>query len=257
MTFFAFMLLFALYSFIGWVMETIYCSIPAKKFVYRGFLMGPVCPIYGFGALAVVLILSPISGHPELIFCCGLILTSLLEYGVSFLLEKLFKKSWWDYSNKKFNINGRICLQNSILFGALSLLLIYVLNPAFGKFLTVLPTPLQQFLAASLILVFGVDLFFSVRNTLDFNREMIRISELTEKIEHKRDELKSYVDAFRDEKRDRIEFELAALQSAQEESLSLFFKRMRRILNAFPHMRLQRKDSLSLHEHLLSYRWKK
>jgi len=257
MTFLALMLLFALYSFIGWVMETIYCSIPAKKFVYRGFLMGPVCPVYGFGALAVVLILSPLSGHPELIFCYGLILTSLLEYGVSFLLEKLFKKSWWDYSNKKFNINGRVCLPNSILFGVLSLLLIYVLNPAFGEFLTVLPEPLQQFLAVSLIMVFGIDLFFSVRNTLDFNREMIRISELTEKIEHKRDDLKSYVDAFRDEQRDRIELELAALQAAQEESLSLFFKRMHRILNAFPHMRLQRKDKLSLHEYLLSYRRKK
>jgi len=250
-------ILFALYSFIGWVLETVYCSIPAQKFVYRGFLVGPVCPIYGFGAIAVAFILAPFQHHLELVFLFGMILTSFLEYASSVLLEKLFNKSWWDYSDRKFNVNGRICLMNSSLFGALSLFLIYVLHPMFTVLLIRLPETIVPGIAVSLTLVLCIDLFVSVRNTLDFNREMGKLSELTDKIEQKGDELKASMDAFRDGQREKLEWELAGLVELQEESLALFLRRMRRILNAFPHMRLQRKDKLSLHDRLLSYRWKK
>jgi uncharacterized membrane protein len=250
-------ILFALYSFIGWVLETAYCSIPAQKFVYRGFLVGPVCPVYGFGAIAVAIILTPFQSHPELVFLFGVILTSVLEYASSVLLEKLFNKSWWDYSDRKFNVNGRICLMNSSLFGALSLFLVYVIHPMFTALLARMPESTVPAIAASLTMVFCIDLFVSVRNTLDFNREMGKLSELTDKIEKKRGEIKVSVDVFRDEQREKLELELAGLIVLQEESLALFLRKMRRILNAFPHMRLQRKDKLSLHDRLLSYRWKK
>jgi len=180
-------ILFALYSCIGWVLETVYCSIPAQKFVYRGFLVGPVCPIYGLGAIAVAFILAPFQNHPELVFLFGMILTSFLEYASSVLLEKLFNKSWWDYSDRKFNVNGRICLMNSTLFCALSIFLIYVLHPMFTALLVRLPETIVPVIAVSLTLVFSIDLFVSVRNTLDFNREMGKLSELTYKIEQKRD----------------------------------------------------------------------
>ena len=250
-------ILFMLYSFVGWSIETIYCSILSQKFVYRGFLVGPVCPIYGFGALGIIFILAPFKNHPELIFICGTIMTSVLEYAVSFLLEKIFKKSWWDYSDRKFNINGRVCLLNSSFFGGLSLLLIYVLHPLSGKLLVRIPETFLPYLAAAIGLVFAVDIFVSVRNTIDFNREMYKLSELTDIIEHKRDELKSAVDAFREEQKEKLEGELSSLLETQEESLTLFLRKMHRILDAFPHMRLQRKDKLSLHDRLLSYRWKK
>ena len=251
------MILFALYSLIGWAMETVYCSIPAQKFVYRGFLYGPVCPIYGFGALGIVMVLMPFRNHPELIFIFGIILASVLEYGASFLLEKLFKKSWWDYSDKKFNINGRVCLLNSTFFGILSLLLVYILHPMLADFLTRIPETMQAYLAAGFAAVFCIDLFLSVRNTLDFNREMHKLTELTEIIEKKRDEIKASMDIFRVEQREKLELELTALLDTQEESLTIFMRRMHRILDAFPHMRLQRKDKLSLRDHLMSYRWKK
>jgi len=251
------MILFALYSLIGWAMETVYCSIPAQKFVYRGFLYGPVCPIYGFGALGIVMVLMPFRNHPELIFIFGIILASVLEYAASFLLEKLFKKSWWDYSDKKFNINGRVCLLNSTFFGILSLLLVYILHPMLEDFLAGIPETMQAYLAAGFAAVFCIDLFLSVRNTLDFNREMHKLTELTEVIEKKRDEIKASMDSFRVEQREKLELELTALLDTQEESLTIFMRRMHRILDAFPHMRLQRKDKLSLRDHLMSYRWKK
>lgn len=257
MSFSYLVILFSVYSFIGWAMETMYCSIMSQKFVYRGFLIGPVCPIYGFGALGVIFILSPFENHPELVFLFGIILTSVLEYVVSVILEKLFKKSWWDYSDRKFNVNGRICLMNSALWGLLSLFLIYVAHPLLSKLLVLVPLQTAAFAAGLFTILFAGDLILSVRNTLDFNREMAKISEITDRIERKRDEIKGTIEAFRDEQKEKLEFELAALLELQEESLAQFFRRMRRILSAFPHMRLQRRDKLSLRDRLLSYRWKK
>ncbi len=251
------MIFFALYSFIGWAIETVYCSIPAQKFVYRGFLMGPICPIYGFGALAVVTMLWPFRGHPELIFLFGMIITSALEYFVSMLLEKLFKKSWWDYSSKKFNVNGRICLKNSILFGILSLFLVYILHASFLDIISRIPDKVLIYTSLILSLIIFVDIIFSVKTVVNFNREMNKLSELTETIERKREDLRSSMEAFRVEQKDKLELELSGLISLQEENMQAFVKKMHRILNAFPHMRLHRKDNLSLSDRLVSYRWKK
>ena len=257
MPFASIMIFFSLYSFLGWAMETVYCSILAQKFVYRGFLLGPVCPIYGFGSLAVVLILWPFRGHPELIFLFGMIITSALEYSVSVLLEKLFKKSWWNYSDKKFNVNGRICLQNSILFGTLSLFLVYILHSSFLDIINRISVTVQLNTSGFLALIFCIDIIFSVRTVVNFNREMNKLSVLTETIENKREELKAALEAFRDEQKEKLEFELSGLISLQEDNMVSFIKKMHRILNAFPHMRLHRKDKLSLSDRLVSYRWKK
>lgn len=257
MSFSSMMFYFALYSIIGWAMETIYCSLLAQKFVHRGFLIGPVCPIYGFGALAVVWVLTPFHGHPELVFLFGMILTSVLEYTASVLLEKLFKKSWWDYSDRRFNVNGRICIRNSAFWGILSVLLIYVLQPFFAGMLTKMPEAIRTPFSVTLLLLFSIDLILSVQSTLDFNREMRKLSELTELIDLKRIELKASVEAFRDEQKEKLEAELTELINQQEERLTFFLRRMHRILDAFPHMRLHSKDKLSLRDRLLSSRWLK
>ena len=92
-------LAFLVYSFLGWVCETVYCSIGQRKFVNRGFLNGPLCPVYGFGAVAVLLFLRPLRENLLLLFFGGMILTSVIEYITGFALEKLFAAKWWDYSN--------------------------------------------------------------------------------------------------------------------------------------------------------------
>lgn len=124
-----YILLFLLYSFFGWVCEVIYTSIPAGHFINRGFLIGPYCPIYGFGAVFVLLLLNDYRSNPILLFIMSILIASVIEYITSFLLEKIFGLSLWDYSNQKFNLNGRICLKNLLMFGALSLAVVYVLNP--------------------------------------------------------------------------------------------------------------------------------
>ena len=109
-------LLFTIYSLLGWVCESTYCSILAKKLINRGFLNGPFCPIYGVGALLIVKLLSPFSHNLVILFFASLLLTSLLEYLTGFAMEKLFHAKWWDYSHRRFNIQGRVCLGNALIF---------------------------------------------------------------------------------------------------------------------------------------------
>ena len=122
-------LTFCLYSFLGWVCESIYCSIGERKLINRGFLNGPVCPVYGFGAVIVVKLLTPFENNLVLLFLTGMAATSVLEYITGFLLETLFHTKWWDYSGRKCNIHGRVCLRNSLLFGGLSVIAMKLVNP--------------------------------------------------------------------------------------------------------------------------------
>ena len=132
-TFLTLFLRFFIYSFIGWIIETIYVSIKQAKIANRGFLIGPYCPIYGLSAIIMTSLLSSYKDDILILFIVGLFIASLLEYITSLLLEKLFKVRWWDYSDKILNIDGRVCLQNSVLFGLLCILLVQFLDPTINN----------------------------------------------------------------------------------------------------------------------------
>ena len=116
------------YSIVGWVYETTLCSVEERKFVNRGFLNGPYCPIYGFGAILDILLIGWID-NPFALFFVGMLVTCTLEYFTSYLLEVLFHAKWWDYSYMKFNIKGRVCLLGAIIFGTFSVVLIKFIHP--------------------------------------------------------------------------------------------------------------------------------
>ncbi|MEG0295759.1 MAG: putative ABC transporter permease [Clostridium sp.] len=126
--FLEYIIYFFIYSFLGWVCESVYCSIYDKKVTNRGFLNGPICPIYGTGSVLVIMLLDGFKGNIAVIFILGAIVTSFVEYITSYLLEVVCNARWWDYSSKKYNINGRVCLLNSFLFGVLCVLLIEVIH---------------------------------------------------------------------------------------------------------------------------------
>lgn len=125
-----YILYFYIYSFFGWLVESIYCSALEQKIINRGFLNGPICPVYGVGALVVILGLYPYKDNIMAVFLLSIILTSTVEYITGTILEKIFKTSWWDYSKHKFNIQGKVCLLNSILFGILSVIIIEIVHPS-------------------------------------------------------------------------------------------------------------------------------
>lgn len=153
-------LLFWFFSILGWIMEVIVCSICDKKLVNRGFLIGPYCPIYGFGSL-IMLILSPYKDHLFTLFILSLVLCSTLEYFTSFLMEKLFKIRWWDYSNDAFNINGRICLRNAIAFGALGILFVKFLNPWYFSLINSISYQLIIIISIIITIITFIDIIVS------------------------------------------------------------------------------------------------
>lgn len=164
-------LLFWFFSCLGWILEVVVCSICDKKFVNRGFLIGPYCPIYGFGSL-IMLLLSPYKDHLFITFVLALVLCSVLEYFTSYLMEKLFKIRWWDYSNDAFNINGRICLRNAMAFGALGVIFTRFLNPWYFHIISSISDKNLSIIAIIVLIVTLVDLLVSfnamnsIKNTI-------------------------------------------------------------------------------------------
>jgi uncharacterized membrane protein len=147
----------------GWCMEMMVCYCASKKWVNRGFLIGPVCPIYGYGCLIITVLLKRYLDDPIVLFVMAVVLCCILEYFTSYLMEKLFKARWWDYSDRKFNLNGRICLENAFLFGVLGLLLSYLINPFVVKNLGFVPTTIFNICALVLLVVFLVDNVISLK----------------------------------------------------------------------------------------------
>lgn len=162
--------LFIIYSFMGWCMEMMVCYYASKKWVNRGFLIGPVCPIYGYGCLIITILLKRYLGDPIVLFVMAVVLCCILEYFTSYLMEKLFKARWWDYSNRKFNLNGRICLENAVLFGVLGLLLSYIINPFVVRMLGFVPTMVFNIFAIILLIVFLVDNIISLKIISGFTK---------------------------------------------------------------------------------------
>ena len=176
---------FAIYSFLGWVMETIYASIAADKFVNRGFLRGFFCPIYGIGAILIIAATgwakSFLSGNIVSLLV-GLLLSILLvtglEYFTGLILEKIFKIKWWDYSNEYGNIHGYICIKNSLLWGGLAFLLVHVMHPFTIELVYRMPALVKSYLGIFLIIFFTVDTIVSVIDTIGLRKVVLGFSNL-------------------------------------------------------------------------------
>ena len=163
-------LLFIIYSFLGWCMEMVVCYFAIRKWVNRGFLIGPICPIYGWGCLLIILLLKRYLDDPLVLFVMSMVLCSMLEYYTSYLMEKLFKARWWDYSHKKYNINGRICLDNILAFGILGLLMMYFINPFVVKMLEFVSTKVLNIVAIIIFVIFLIDNIVSLKVISGFKK---------------------------------------------------------------------------------------
>lgn len=180
-------MLFFIYAILGWVIETTLVSIEKKKFVNRGFLIGPYCPIYGFGGLAITILLKNYTKDPIVLFLMAVIICACLEYFTSYIMEKLFKARWWDYSNRKFNINGRVCLENSIWFGLLGALLIYIINPFLSSVIAMISDKVLIILGSVLLVIFITDLIISLNVTIKIKNTITKLikKDSTEDFNHK------------------------------------------------------------------------
>ncbi len=171
---------FFIYSFLGYICEVVYCSICQRKLVNRGYLYMPICPIYGFGAIIIIFFMTPIIKHWYLVLVLGILLTSLLEYLTSYLMELIFHMRWWDYSKRKFNINGRVCLRNSLMFGALVMIVMYLIHPLVLNLLDIMGFKIIRILNLILIIGLIIDLIFSTIKNINISKIISKINIITD-----------------------------------------------------------------------------
>lgn len=253
---------FLIYAFFGWYLEVVYQAVEHGKFINRGFLNGPYCPIYGVGVIIVTGVLDPIKGNIIILFAGSVILTSLLELITGFLLEKIFHMHWWDYSNEHFNIGGYICLKFSLLWGVACLVTVRLIHPAVESFVASVPHRLGVVMLSVVMIGFASDFIVTVTAIVhikqriallnDISAQMRLISDKTgEKLFNAVESAKAHKEEF-DEKTaaSRQKFdELREKYRVQSEKLEANLKR---IQNAFP--KLRQISNINFREQLNSLR---
>lgn len=279
------LLCFYVYGFLGWCAEVAFAAVKQRKFVNRGFLNGPICPIYGIGVVSVAEILQPIVDRIVLLYICSAVIVTILEWLTGFLMEKLFHHKWWDYSNMPLNINGYVCVLFSIIWGAVCVIIIRHIHPAVYYVLTKLPFWLGIFGLLLLTAVLAADVYVTVTGTFKLNRRLEKMESIAdelkslseqigsnisknvldglnkqedtrqkvedtlERLRDETEEKKEYAEAFREEQRVKV----AALKAKYRELAEGQSKVGRRIIKAFPHMqsRSHEKQFRELKESLL------
>lgn len=153
---------FLTYSMLGWLVESIYMSICNRKWTNRGFAKGPICPIYGVGALTVFFALRPYSHNRILLFLLGAILATVIEWTTAAIMNRIFGEVWWDYKNKPFNYKGILCLESTIAWGFYTLILFGVLHRVVEQIVDAVPFHIGRIVGSGLILIFGIDFLRSL-----------------------------------------------------------------------------------------------
>ena len=173
---------FGVFGFIGWIYESLFCTVKSRKWENRGFLYGPIVPIYGVGASLLVGAAELIHAHAGSyawwqIFLSGYVGSMVLEYSTSWMLEKLFHAYWWDYSRMPFNLNGRICLPYSIGFGVAALVVIYWIAPVVSYFVDRIPPTAMEAVALVFMALIAADTTLTISALTDFERNVIAMEE--------------------------------------------------------------------------------
>ena len=243
-------LCFFIYGFLGWCTEVAFAAGKERRFVNRGFLNGPICPINGIGVVAVVLLLAPYKERLLILYVASIIVVTALEWVTGFLLEKLFHSKWWDYSNMPLNLNGYVCLLFSLIWGVACVAIVKWIHPFIFKGVTFFP----KWLSILLIVVLGIgmlaDLYVTVTNILKMNRHLARMEEIAAELRRISDELgenisENVLDAM--EKKEDFEEDMEEAseelrkraEELREKYRDIKFKNarsVRRILRAFPRM---------------------
>lgn len=179
-----------LYSVMGWIWESSYVSFKERKLVNRGFVTGPVCTIYGVGAVSVYLILKPLEGNLAVLYFGGVVVATLLEYVTAVVMETMFHTSWWDYSNNKFNFQGRICLGSSIAWGFFTLIMFEILQPFVEMIVGLVSEERGQMILTVVMILYAADFGFAMSTAMQLGEKLEQVeqamAEFAEKLQESR-----------------------------------------------------------------------
>lgn len=172
---------FLFYSFVGWMYESILVSCQQHRLVNRGFLNGPLCPIYGTGAILGVAILGNVR-NPIIIFLISMVGATILEYTTSWVMEQLFHARWWDYSNFRFNLQGRVCLLGALIFGLGGVGVVLGSQPYVERVTDMMPLPMLHTLVTVLALIAIIDLAVTVTGMLEFEQVLDSVAQVVQDV---------------------------------------------------------------------------
>lgn len=175
---------FIIYAVLGWCIEVSFQTLNKGKFINRGFLNGPVCPIYGFGMIVLLYFLTPFTDNVILLFIGSIILTSTLEFITGFVLEKVFNDKWWDYNDRPFNIKGYICLSFSIMWGLAAVFVIEIVHLPISKFVSILDNKFGNVLLVLFISYFIADFLVTIFAILKINKQFRLLDEMAGRLKH-------------------------------------------------------------------------
>lgn len=235
-------LFFFLYSFIGWIWESCYVSVRKKHWVNRGFMHGPVLPLYGSGALAVLICTIGVRDNKVLVFLFGMAAATVLEYMTGAVMERLFHVRYWDYSNQKFNIKGYICVSSSLCWGCFSVLLVEVVHVPFEEMILKIPLTAAGVVSAVLTVVATIDLTQSFNEAMDMKHILIQLEESREQMRKMQEKLKVISEELSEECRKRSEAFIEEYRQKSREKLS----RRELFLERINEKRQERREQLSL-----------
>ena len=230
-TFFHLLTYFVIYSFLGWILESIVRTICERKIINTGFLIGPFCPIYGFGAIIMILFLNGFKNNIFLLFFISIILLTSWEYIVGVLLETLFHTKYWNYSDHKFNYKGRICLTNSIAWGVLGVLFINYIHPFMIQILGYVDFIYIAIIATIIAVILLIDAIISVIKVKNIKSTLEKIEEINEQIKQKLAELK---DKEKISANDNLQNLINKLKTRRDRTMKHLYRRAYRLKKAFP-----------------------
>ncbi|RHT55759.1 hypothetical protein DW757_13035 [Clostridium sp. AM29-11AC] len=213
---------FYIYSFFGWIFESCYVSILKHRFVNRGFLRLPLLPLYGSGAVMMLWVSLPFREHPALVCLSGVIAATALEYVTGFVMERLFCVKYWDYSNKKFQLDGYICLSSSIAWGFLTILLTEYIHQPIARLVLGVSYPVLLVCVSAVSVLFLLDTYESVREALALGnalKAMTRLHSEIEELQKRLEALQEEAAGFRQEFLDETELRLSAARENARERL--------------------------------------
>ncbi len=210
-------ILLMVYSFIGWIYESIVVSVEERRLVNRGFLNGPICPVYGFGGLIIISLLYNKVENTFVLFLICMVITTTLEYITAIILEKVFDARWWDYSNYPLNFQGRICLLGAVVFGILGVLALRHWHPFLLNLLEIIPPWVLVVIFCIWFLAFVVDMVVTIRHLFRLNNRL--------------QEIQGVVNSFLEQYAKRAE-ELKASAFERLEESEFYTERIRKLFNS-------------------------
>lgn len=225
---------FMVYSILGWLLEVVYHLLVEKRFVNRGFLHGPICPIYGTTAVLLIIALTNVSNSYIYIFIIGAAIASIVELIVGYILDAAFSTKWWDYSDEKLNIKGYICLKFSAYWGIISIVFMKIINPAISKIIYWITDKSNNIISAAILTILAADIILTINSLIAFRKLFAEIQEVLVEIRSNMDKLVTA--RINKENISNIHKRIEYLREVKEKLVLKINLRQKGLLRAYPHM---------------------